>query len=993
MENVSNVQTQLQVIRQRCPRSALLSLIPSFVGHTAAFTIANGDTAGLIAVIHQANAASGKDEINLAANGTYTFNAIDNEVIEIVNGQPAAFGANAMPQIDSNITINGNGATIQRDPLFSSCNASNELRMFWINGGGKLTLNNVKVKNGCVGDYGSGGAVFARDGGTLSVIGSSFDSNKTTGTVLDGGAITVNGGFLFVENSQFMANSSTYLGGAISLDSSTGVIYASTFTSNTNTSSGGAVAAETNSDVTIYNSTFTANSANHGGAVISRDASKMRLSGVTFIGNTTVFDGGAVENGGGLMIINNSTFTGNSGSAAGAVNNDNVTGGKMYIFNSTFSDNTANSFGGGAINNGGDELVVVDTTFTNNRSDDTDFGGGTLYHFLGKATLTNVTITGSSTDADGGAIYSSGDFLNITGSTISNNTASSGGALETYTTETTIHSSTLSDNTADNGEFFFRGAGGAIVSQEKMTIVNSTLDNNTSSGYESGGDVYKGGGAIFASNNAAQDPTVTIINSTISGNSTQTDGGAIFVDEAGELNLQNVTITGNSAAGNGGGLARIVDEFFPVAAPVITGSIIVGNGTDCDSSPFTSGGNNVVGSSCTNLTGDTVSDNAASILNTLLANNGGFTSTHALIAGSPALDKVNTGCPAGDQRGFTRTTPCDAGAFELDAQSNTIPGVAVSPSGGSTQVSESGTTDNYTIALASAPTGLVTINIITDGETTVSPSTLIFTTQNWNAPQTVTVSAFVDFLIEAEHTSTIAHVVTSTDTTYNAAPANNLLVNISADGTGGGETPTPTETGTGPTETPVATETPEPEGELTDNGGFEQPGMTNGEAAEWQVKNATKDKRKCDKPGKDYSHSGACAFLFKGSVGENSQVVQKLTGLALQPGDMLSVNAWVSGKSAVAGGQVSVKIKYSDDTKGKFSLDVPTSTYAYQQISAAPFAVEKAVATIKLAVRNRSTSGSFLIDNVSMVHSPVNGFVGADGLLALPTEGSPNGRQ
>ncbi len=51
-----------------------------------------------------------------------------------------------------------------------------------------------------------------------------------------------------------------------------------------------------------------------------------------------------------------------------------------------------------------------------------------------------------------------------------------------------------------------------------------------------------------------------------------------------------------------------------------------------------------------------------------LADNGGQTSTHALLAGSPAIDAGDDGaCPAEDQRGEPRPSGagCDVGAFEL----------------------------------------------------------------------------------------------------------------------------------------------------------------------------------------------------------------------------------------------------------------------------------------------------------------------------------------
>lgn len=54
-----------------------------------------------------------------------------------------------------------------------------------------------------------------------------------------------------------------------------------------------------------------------------------------------------------------------------------------------------------------------------------------------------------------------------------------------------------------------------------------------------------------------------------------------------------------------------------------------------------------------------------------LADNGGLTKTHALVAGSPAID-LDAACSAGlsqDQRGEARPSGagCDAGAFEFDS--------------------------------------------------------------------------------------------------------------------------------------------------------------------------------------------------------------------------------------------------------------------------------------------------------------------------------------
>ena len=88
---------------------------------------------------------------------------------------------------------------------------------------------------------------------------------------------------------------------------------------------------------------------------------------------------------------------------------------------------------------------------------------------------------------------------------------------------------------------------------------------------------------------------------------------------------------------------------------------------------------------------------------------------------------------------------------------NDTAGVSVEPT--SLSPSEGGTS-SYTLALTSAPTGNVTITP-SSGDSdavSVSPASLVFTTANWNTPQTVSVTAAVDDDTNNE-TVTISHHV------------------------------------------------------------------------------------------------------------------------------------------------------------------------------------------------------------------------------------------
>src|SRR3569832_1143364 len=80
---------------------------------------------------------------------------------------------------------------------------------------------------------------------------------------------------------------------------------------------------------------------------------------------------------------------------------------------------------------------------------------------------------------------------------------------------------------------------------------------------------------------------------------------------------------------------------------------------------------------------------------------------------------------------------------------------------------EGGADDNNTVILNSQPANDVVITITGDRQLNITPSTMTFTTINWNLPQTVTVRAVDDGVIECGHSATIAHSSSSSDVIYN----------------------------------------------------------------------------------------------------------------------------------------------------------------------------------------------------------------------------------
>lgn len=93
----------------------------------------------------------------------------------------------------------------------------------------------------------------------------------------------------------------------------------------------------------------------------------------------------------------------------------------------------------------------------------------------------------------------------------------------------------------------------------------------------------------------------------------------------------------------------------------------------------------------------------------------------------------------------------------LDNIDDDVAGFTVTQSDGSTEVSEAGTTDDFTVVLDAEPASNVVINVTSGdtGEATISAASLTFTTANWDNPQTITVTGTDDSDLDGSQTTTI----------------------------------------------------------------------------------------------------------------------------------------------------------------------------------------------------------------------------------------------
>ena len=254
--------------------------------------------------------------------------------------------------------------------------------------------------------------------------------------------------------------------------------------------------------------------------------------------------------------------------------------------------------------------------------------------FGGTLRLVDSIVSGNSATEDGGGIYNR-YVLNVANSTVSGNSATQDGGGLSSGRSLTILNSTLSGNRAGVN-------GGGLNNTGTLTLTNSTVSGN-SAGQDGGG---------FRTSR-----TATVTTSTITGNTANQDGGGVYHADS-TLILNETLISGNTASALGAELYRRPSGTTITA----NNSNLFGFGGNPRVTNFTPGGDDIV-----------PDEDLTAILDTALRNNGGATTTHALVAGSPAIDAGGNCQPTTDQRGVARvdadgdgSRDCDIGAFEVE---------------------------------------------------------------------------------------------------------------------------------------------------------------------------------------------------------------------------------------------------------------------------------------------------------------------------------------
>jgi hypothetical protein len=451
---------------------------------------------------------------------------------------------------------------------------------------------------------------------------------------------------------------------------------------------GGAVRTSAKASLTIENSSLHDNIASlRGGALACEGCKSLKLTDAFRIEDNLVSNGTAGAEGGGIWSNAPLTLNGQSG-------------GFISFANAAVTANTANpasdenAIGGGIY--AARNVTVKRTFIANNRALDNGFGGGIgLYHSSSapiRLRLIRSTVDGNSADGEGGGVYTSLATVDVRDSAITANHATG-------------------FNTG--GSAF---AGGLELYESGGTISNTVIADNDATATAAGDSVA--GGGLFMASAEAEQPTLHLARTSITGNSIATGtanarGGGVVIQ--GKLDAVNSTFSENSApmadavggglrvevSGNGNPTARLdfstikdnlagtgVDDGDGIAsegAVTIRASVLDEGGDGCDPDSATlidSKGFNVEEGSDPNCAIDAASDtHAADFLPALAVNGSPPVGTLATIplthASASAMSSLTDAVPAAkckvgtkplktDARGVPRPVGdgCDVGAIE-----------------------------------------------------------------------------------------------------------------------------------------------------------------------------------------------------------------------------------------------------------------------------------------------------------------------------------------
>ena len=505
-------------------------------------------------------------------------------------------------------------------------------------GAGGLSVWRVRFVNNTAG---SGGAIChntpAADTAIISCV---FENNQAQG---NGGAVYATGWSISVSGSSFASSSAGLQGGAMYLGVNGPVLIDNTVVlSSQSNGNGGSAWILSPGSLTVSNSRFeSSTSKGHGGAMI--------------------FSGG----GGSNLTITNTVFKSASANPGNGGGCWAVLGGSTNVSGCRFEGCSASSNGGGMIIAATAGVEIDGSEFLGNTASSGD-GGGVHGTTSGPFSLSNTTVAANWAGKSAGGVYveNGRSQVNVLHCTFDHNSAQTvkGGGL--YDAgglgALTIYACSFSYNSVGNN-----GQGGGVCNQGPLGI---GITDSTFCGNQAVGPTAKGGAVMCDGG-----PGSSFKNSTFSGNTAGSSGGAVMTNKS--MTITSCTFAGNSAGLAGAAISRLAPQVTLKNTLIAASSA----GMNCSGGAMTSANNNLDQDASCGLAGSEDQKNVDPLLGPL-QNNGGGVLTHALLAGSPAIDAAAVmACEATDERGIGRpfdgnadgAAVCDIGAFEfIDCNGN-----------------------------------------------------------------------------------------------------------------------------------------------------------------------------------------------------------------------------------------------------------------------------------------------------------------------------------
>ena len=336
------------------------------------------------------------------------------------------------------------------------------------------------------------------------------------------------------------------------------------------------------------------------------------LNNITII-NGVAGDGGGIFNSAALTLnacaVTSCVANGTPGSGGGIFNG---AGGVLTATGTSFQNNSANRAGGAIEDNSGTGLGIILTNvmmIENNAglapaNAAPGNGGGLHITGPGDSQITDCTVIGNRSAAEGGGLWNGGGTMAVTTTTVSNNVnlgdgANQGGAGLFNAGGTLIVENSMVNNNMTTGPS--TSGGGILNDMGVLTVRNTTLNGNTS---------IRAGGAI--EDNSAAGNTLTLTNVSMADNTTggsPGNGGGLHITGPGNSMITDCNVIGNRAEAEGGGLWNGTGV-MTVSGSMINSNTTVGMGANQGGAGIFNAGGTV------NINGGTVNGNMTSGMST-----------------------------------------------------------------------------------------------------------------------------------------------------------------------------------------------------------------------------------------------------------------------------------------------------------------------------------------------------------------------------------------